>query len=52
MCFTTINNEDTEYSTVLDNRELIQVTYYLKHNNNKLINIQKLHEITNYVEHN
>ena len=52
MCFTTISNEDTEYSTVLDNRELVQVKYYLKLNMNKLMNIQKPHEITNYLEHN
>ena len=47
--FTTINNDDTKYLTLLDNRELIQVEYPLKHNNNKTINIQTSHEITNYI---
>ena len=46
------NNDDTEYSTLLDNRELMQVECYLKHNNNKIINIQTSHEITNYIQHN
>ena len=36
--FTTINNNDTEYSTLLDNRELMQVESHFKHNNNKTIN--------------
>ena len=52
MFITTIKNVDTEYPTLLDNQELIQVEYYLKHNNHKTINIQKLHEITNYIQNN
>ena len=35
--FTTINNNDTEYSTFLDNRESMQVESPFKHNNNKTI---------------
>ena len=38
--FTTINNYGTEYSTLLDNRELMQVKYFFKYNNYKTINIQ------------
>jgi len=37
--FTTINNNDTEYLTLLDNRELMQVESPFKHNNNKTIKI-------------
>ena len=52
MFITTIKNVDTEYPTLLDNRELIQVEYYLKYNNNKTINIQKKHGISNYIQNN
>ena len=37
--FTAINNNDTEYSTLLDNRLLMQVESPFKHNNNKTIKI-------------
>ena len=50
--FTIINNYGTEYSTLLDNRELIKVECYFKYNNNKTINIQKSHEIASYIKHN
>ena len=50
--FTEINNDDIEYSTPLDNRELMQVEFSFKHINNKTINIQKSHEITNYMQNN
>ena len=49
---TTINNDDTEYSTLLNNRELMQIWFSFKHNNNKTIHILQSHEITNYTQNN
>ena len=46
--FTTINDDDVEYSAPLDNREIMQVKFPFKHNNNKTINIHYSHAIVIY----
>ena len=42
----------TEYSTLLDSQESMQIYSPFKHNNNKTINISQWHKITNYTQNN